>query len=338
MRTSTLLAIASSVTALALTAGPAQAADLSPSKAEAVVKSLGATAAAGAYFDSARDEIVVAVTDQAAADKVQAAGGTAEIVEHSAAELEEVKETIDTSANVTGMAWAVDPEENKVVITVDASVDAAELDHVKAGVEAAGDAVRIERVEGTFSPYLSGGHAITTGGSRCSLGFNVRRAGVDHFLTAGHCTNLGGTWSGGGMTAGVVAGSSFPGNDYGIVRYTTTVPRPGNVFLYNGLYQEITTARNAIPGEPAKRSGSTTGLRSGMVQAVNQTVRYPQGTVTGLIRTNICAQPGDSGGPLFNGTAALGPHLGRLGQLHHGRHDVLPAGDGGALRLRRADL
>ena len=75
------------------------------------------------------------------------------------------------------MAWAVDPQENKVVITVDQSVDAAELDHVKAGVEAAGDAVRIERVEGTFSPFISGGQAITTGGSRCSLGFNVRRAG-----------------------------------------------------------------------------------------------------------------------------------------------------------------
>ena len=316
MRSSKLLTL--TTLAFALTAGSAQAADLTPAKAQAVADSLG-DKGAGAYFDSTRGEIVVAVTDEAAADKVEAAGGTAEIVENSTADLEAVTETIDTSANVPGMAWAVDPQENKVVITVDQSVDAGELAHVKAGVEAAGDAVRIERVEGTFSPYISGGQAITTGGSRCSLGFNVKRGGVDHFLTAGHCTRIGASWSGGGSLLGTVVGSSFPGNDYGMVRYTTAAPRPGNVSLYNGAYQDIASARNAIPGEPAKRSGSTTGLRSGTIQAVNQTVNYgAQGVVSGLIRTNICAQPGDSGGPLFTGTVALGLTSGGSGNCTTG--------------------
>jgi streptogrisin D len=318
LRHSKLLTLTTLAFALAA-AGSAQAADLTASKAEAVENSLGSKGA-GTFFDAAQGEYVVNVTDAAAADKVRAAGGTAKVVAHSDAELNEVKKTIDTSANVTGMAWAIDPAENKVVITVDASVDANELAHVKDGIEGAGDAVRIERVEGTFSPYISGGHAIYTGGSRCSLGFNVRRAGVDHFLTAGHCTNIGTTWTGaGGIVLGTRAGTSFPGNDYGLVRYTNqSVPRPGNVWLYNGTYQEITTARNAIPGEPAKRSGSTTQVRSGTVQAVNQTVNYPQGTVTGLIRTNICAQPGDSGGPLFNGTAALGLTSGGSGNCTTG--------------------
>jgi streptogrisin D len=304
--------------AFALTAGTAQAADLTPTKAEAVENALGSKGA-GTFFDAAQGEYVVNVTDAAAAETVEAAGGTAKLVEHSDAELNEVKQTIDTSANVTGMAWAIDPAENKVVITVDSSVDAAELAHVKDGVEAAGDAVRIERVEGTFSPYISGGHAIYAGSSRCSLGFNVRRGGVDHFLTAGHCTNIGSAWTGpGGVPLGTRVHSSFPGNDYGLVRYTSTTARPGNVWLYNGTYQEIMTARNAIPGEPAKRSGSTTGLRSGTILAVNQTVNYPQGTVSGLIRTNICAQPGDSGGPLFNGTAALGLTSGGSGNCSTG--------------------
>ena len=97
-----------------------------------------------------------------------------------------------------------------------------------------------------------------------------------------------------------------------------TTPRPGNVSLYNGTFQEISTARNAIVGEPAKRSGSTTGLRSGTITGINQTVRYPQGTVSGLIRTNICAQPGDSGGALFNGTAALGLTSGGSGNCTTG--------------------
>jgi len=304
--------------AFALTAGSAQAADLSPAKAEAVEGSLGAKGA-GAYFDAAEGEIVVNVTDDAAAQKVRAAGGTPKLVEHSDAELDQVKQTIDTSANVAGMAWAVDPEENRVVITVDASVDAAEFAHVENGVEAAGDAVRIERVEGTFSPFISGGQAIYTGGSRCSLGFNVRRGGIDHFLTAGHCTNIGTSWTGpGGVALGTRVGTSFPGNDYGLVRDTSTTPRPGNVSLYNGAFQEISTARNPIVGEPTKRSGSTTGLRSGTITATNQTVRYPQGTVTGLIRTNICAEPGDSGGALFNGTAALGLTSGGSGNCTTG--------------------
>jgi hypothetical protein len=39
---------------------------------------------------------------------------------------------------------------------------------------------------------------------------------------------------------------------------------------------------------------------------VNATVNYPEGTVTGLIETTVCAEPGDSGGPLFSEGLALG--------------------------------
>ncbi len=45
--------------------------------------------------------------------------------------------------------------------------------------------------------------------------------------------------------------------------------------------------------------GSTTGLADGQVLGLDATVNYPEGTVTGLIQTNVCAEPGDSGGPLF---------------------------------------
>ena len=88
--------------------------------------------------------------------------------------------------------------------------------------------------------------------------------------------------------------------------------------LYNGQKQDITTARNAVVGESVKRSGSTTGLRSGTVTGTNQTVRYAQGAVFGLIRTNVCAQPGDSGGPLFAGTAAIGLTSGGSGNCTTG--------------------
>ena len=66
------------------------------------------------------------------------------------------------------------------------------------------------------------------------------------------------------------------------------------------------------------RRGSTTGIHSGRVTALNATVNYPQGTVTGLIRTNICAEPGDSGGSLYAGTAALGLTSGGSGNCSSG--------------------
>ena len=88
--------------------------------------------------------------------------------------------------------------------------------------------------------------------------------------------------------------------------------------LYNGSYQDIATAGNAVVGQSVKRSGSTTGLRGGSVTALNQTVRYPQGTVSGLIRTTVCAEPGDSGGALFAGTVALGLTSGGSGNCTTG--------------------
>ncbi|MYS75172.1 trypsin-like serine protease, partial [Streptomyces sp. SID5926] len=47
------------------------------------------------------------------------------------------------------------------------------------------------------------------------------------------------------------------------------------------------------------RMGSTTGLADGQVLGLDATVNYPEGTVTGLIQTDVCAEPGDSGGSLF---------------------------------------
>lgn len=52
--------------------------------------------------------------------------------------------------------------------------------------------------------------------------------------------------------------------------------------------------------------GRTTGVRCGTVTGVNLTVNYPEGSVSGLFRSNICSEPGDAGGPAYSGTTALG--------------------------------
>ena len=137
----------------------------------------------------------------------------------------------------------------------------------------------------------------------------------DHFLTAGHCTKAVWGWS---SPRATTVGSSFPGDDYGLARYTSSTSRSGDVNLYNGTRQDITTAGNAYVNQTVWRSGSTTGLRSGRVTGVNQTVRYAQGTVRGLVRTTVCAQPGDSGGPFFAGSTALGLTSGGSGNCTFG--------------------
>ncbi|HET6209634.1 MAG TPA: S1 family peptidase, partial [Jatrophihabitans sp.] len=203
----------------------------------------------------------------------------------------------------------------------DQTVTGAKLAKVNAVVAKFGSAARLEHVAGTFSKRIAGGDAIYGGQYRCSLGFNVRSGSTYYFLTAGHCGNIASTWysnSSHTTVLGTTAGSSFPGNDYAIVRYTNGSVPPGTVDLYNGSSQDITSAANAFVGEAVKRSGSTTGVHSGTVSATNATVNYAEGTVTGLIKTNVCAEGGDSGGSLFDGTKALGLTSGGSGNCSSG--------------------
>ncbi|TDD34939.1 trypsin-like serine protease [Actinomadura sp. KC06] len=63
-------------------------------------------------------------------------------------------------------------------------------------------------------------------------------------------------------------------------------------------------ATPATVGTQVCRSGGTTNTQiwCGTIKQLNATADYPEGAVTGLIRTDICADPGDSGGALFTKT------------------------------------
>jgi streptogrisin D len=268
---------------------------------------------AGSYVDSA-GKLVVNVTDAATAKSVTAAGATPRYVKNSGATLAAAHDSLSASLTTPGTSFAVEPVSNQLVVTADATVKGAALAKVKALVAGLGDAARLVIEPGTLSTRISGGDAIYSGGSRCSLGFNVRSGSTYYFLTAGHCTNIGSTWTSGSTTLGTRAGTSFPGNDYGIVRYTnTSVAHPGAVGS-----QDITSAATPAVGTTVYRRGSTTGTRSGRVTALNATVNYAQGSVSGLIRTTVCAQPGDSGGSLYAGSTAYGLTSGGSGNCSTG--------------------
>ncbi|MFG2644022.1 S1 family peptidase [Streptomyces sp. NPDC048370] len=223
------------------------------------------------------------------------------------------------AADVAGTAWHVDKATNTLVVTADSTVSQAEIAEIKREAGANAGAIRIERTPGKFNKLISGGDAIYATSWRCSLGFNVRdSAGNYYFLTAGHCTDGAGTWysnSGRTTVLGSTSGSSFPTNDYGIVRYTnTSVTKSGTVGSV-----DITSAANATVGMSVTRRGSTTGTHSGSVTGLNATVNYGGGDIVyGMIRTNVCAEPGDSGGPLYSGSRAIGLTSGGSGNCSSG--------------------
>ncbi|MGH3432351.1 MAG: S1 family peptidase [Thermocrispum sp.] len=205
--------------------------------------------------------------------------------------------------SVTG--WYVDSATRTLAVSVHGS-DAG----VAAWAKRLGaSSVAIEHVAQAPRPLwnIIGGQAITSSGARCSAGFNTRSgSGNRYVVTAGHCTDLGGTWSGSGGTIGPVAASSFPGNDYGAIHVSSgsAASTPLVDRYSSGSDVTVTGAATATTGMAVCRSGSTTGWHCGSVTGTNQTVCYSQGCVYQMIRTNVCAEPGDSGGSLVTNTGS----------------------------------
>ncbi|MEU9991309.1 S1 family peptidase [Streptomyces sp. NPDC048045] len=286
--------------------------------ASALVKDLGRNAA-GSYYDARAKSLVVNVLDADAAKAVRAAGAKARVVAHSLAELDGARATLKADATIPGTSWATDPVTNKVVVTADRTVSGAALAKLGKVVDALGAKAELKRSKAEFKPFVAGGDAISGSGGRCSLGFNVVKGGQPFFLTAGHCTDAISSWSdSSGNVIGKNEQSSFPGNDFGLVKYTSDTEHPSEVDLYNGSTQKITGAAEATVGMKVTRSGSTTHVHDGTVTGLNATVNYSEGTVSGLIQTDVCAEPGDSGGSLFSGSNAIGLTSGGSGDCTSG--------------------
>lgn len=293
--------------AAAAPAGPAHDA---AALARTLAARLGARSTAGGWLDP-QGRPVVAVTDAAAAAAVRAAGATPELVTRSSEQLAATTAALRAAPRIPGTAWSVDPARNQVVVLADRTVSAAAWQRLSATTARLGGAVRMERAEGTFTTRIAGGDPIFTGNARCSAGFNVTDGQQGFILTAGHCGPVGTPWAADGAGAqplGSTVSDTFPGNgDFSLIRVDGGgVDQPSAVDLGGGSTQQITRAAEAVVGEQVTRSGSTSGVHSGRVTALDATVNYPEGTVTGLIQTDVCAEPGDSGGPLFDQDAAIG--------------------------------
>ncbi|MFE3456940.1 S1 family peptidase [Nocardiopsis aegyptia] len=301
---------------------PFGAEELLRAQEEALAVEAEAAAAAGeAYggslFDAETRELTVLVTDPAYVEPVEAAGAGAEVVDHGADGLARVSRELGEAGPPDGVVgWYPDIASDTVVIEALEGTDTGPL------VEAAGidaSAVRVEEVDERPETYadIVGGQAYFMGGGRCSVGFAVTDgAGAAGFVTAGHCGTAGTpAESGDGTGSGVFEESVFPGSDGAFVRATSNW-NPTN--LVEGADQAVTGAEQAPVGAAVCRSGSTTGWHCGTIEARGQTVTYPQGTVEGLTRTDVCAEPGDSGGSFVSGSQAQGVTSGGSGDCTSG--------------------
>src|SRR5205823_4024224 len=191
--------------------------------------------------------------------------------------------------------WYVDVTKNAVVVTVAPGAVSDAKDFVAA---AGADAAAVQVVESAESPQtfydVRGGDAYYIGSARCSIGFSVTVG----FVTAGHCAALtsGSLAGSNGVALGSWGGYSFPGHDYAYARTSSSWTPRGVVNRYNGSTVAVAGHTESAVGASICRSGSTSGWHCGTVQAKSQTVNYSEGSVSGLTRTNACAEPGDSGG------------------------------------------
>jgi streptogrisin C len=272
----------------------------------------------GAWLAADGTTLKIAVTDADAQAQVREAGAEPVLVKRSEQALVTAKEKLDDAKTeaqgVTG--WYVDVANNRLtVVAKPGAVTTAKRLARAAGVSS--DAVRVVTSTATPKPLFdvrgADPYFIRVGGgtARCSIGFSVEGG----FVTAGHCGAVGATTTGFNQQAqGTVRASVFPGSaDMGFVEVNGDWdPRPVvNDFRGN----ELPVAGNAEApvGAAVCRSGSTTGTFCGTILAKNQTVVYPEGAVTGLTRTDVCAEGGDSGGPWLSGDQAQGMTSGGSG-------------------------
>ncbi|MFD9944355.1 carbohydrate-binding protein [Nonomuraea sp. NPDC059023] len=277
----------------------------------------------GLWVTGPTAELVLATTQSAGFSEITELGAKPVLVSHSVNDLKAVTARFDKLARrmPAGVhVWYADITANKVVLQAKDLV-AAQKFVDSSGVNTA--LVQLQKSEEQPRPFydVRGGDAYYIGSSsRCSVGFAVNRPGSQGgFVTAGHCGNTGATTTGFNRVAqGTFRGSSFPGNDYAWVEVNSQWT-PTN--LVNGYSQgniTITGSTQAAVGASICRSGSTTQYHCGTIGAHNTSVTYPQGTITGVTRTSVCAEPGDSGGSFFSGNQAQGVTSGGSGNCSSG--------------------
>lgn len=163
----------------------------------------------------------------------------------------------------------------------------------------------------TPAPIGGGSVLFTLGGDlRCTAAFAATGGGYGHLIVGPGCSGVGATnlYSGSNVLVGPVVAETLA---YAVVRVTNTAAWTLHGGIDTGsVHHTITSLKTAPVGSSVCLIQRMTGFHCGTVTAVNQTVAYPQGTVTGLSRTNICLEPGLGPIAFISGDRAVGVPFG----------------------------
>lgn len=279
---------------------------------------------AGAWVSGAESgTLTVATTRAADHAAVRAEGAKPVAAGASLAELDRAKAALDRAAARAGSpavpVWYVDVRENTVVVgarntaAAEALIAASGADRDRIRVAATGESPRpLYDIRGGDAYYMGGG-------GRCSVGFAVTRGTQHGFATAGHCGRAGTATSGFNQVAqGTFQASTFPGRDTAWVLTNSQWTATPYVKGAGGQNVQVAGSVQQPVGASVCRSGSTTGWHCGTIQQHNTSVTYPEGTITGVTRTSVCAEPGDSGGSYISGSQAQGVTSGGSGNCRTG--------------------
>ncbi|WP_245664873.1 ricin-type beta-trefoil lectin domain protein [Actinoplanes subtropicus] len=277
------------------------------------------SAFAGAWIPAGASKLTVAVTNSQAEAIVRTEGATPARAHSSAADLSATRTKLDRQASKAAAAqvrgWYVDVPGNPVVVLAKPGAEAEARRFAQAG--GAGP-VTVEPLAEQPRPMYDirgGDQYVINGNTLCSVGFAV----AGGFVSAGHCGSAGSPTLGyNNVSQGTFAGSSFPGNDYSWIQTNGNwTPQPW-VNNYAGGNVLVAGSADAAIGSSICRSGRTTGWRCGTLLGRDETVVYAQGAVSGLSRSDACAEPGDSGGSWISGNQAQGVTSGGTGNCTSG--------------------
>ena len=237
-------------------------------------------------------------------------------VRNSFAALNAAKAQLDGAAN-RGKApngvygWYVDVQDNSVTVNVAPGAKAAAIDFV-ASSDADASAIRFETMASQPRPletFMGGSEYLSNDGTNyyyCSVGFSVTKSGAQGFATAGHCGSAGDR----AFVAvnrrtvrqiGAFAASAFPNTDRAWVQVDAAHTLLPVVDGYGDGDVPVHGSLEAPIGAAVCRSGRTTGMHCGIIEAKDATVQYPDATVNGLTQVKVCAEGGDSGGSFITG-------------------------------------
>lgn len=289
---------------------------------------------AGKWFDAGTGKLTVAITDQAVAGQVRAAGAQPKLVTRGQADLDRIKAAVRriVGNHTPGLnSFGIDVVNNEVTVTVNRlKVGRGFLDRVNrlggvrvietdtSPVQQAGDVK-------PGNPWWPGGE------SNCSVGFGATNPqGAKFFVTAGHCTDnanqaaYGASGQQNRIGTSNVGGTGSYNNregDFGLVNVTEAGWNLSASVAFASPAITVTGAEEAIVGDAVCHSGNTAPtFECGTVTKVNQEIDYGH-IVEGLTITTACSQGGDSGGAWLKGSKAVGVHSGAV------NGNSCPAGD-----------